>query len=338
MINDKNKRINRLTKNLIKELEKYLQTLNVKQLYDDPGHKDAKNWLAEVTAVLKASRRYSYKKFTSLSQHIYPSIPIETRKHAAEQIDVYMRQIIAEYKREYLTHEHSEANTKDDEVDEVRIFLSYSSKNKKGAGQVKKWLTEFGFNVFLAHDDIRPSLEWQKVIISNLKESHVFIPLITLEFNESKWTEQESGMAFITNKLIIPVSVGEGLNPQGFLSIYQASKLDPKKLEKGCINIVKAIKDDQRYASLVLDLLIKSLEKSRTFASSEWKTSIISEFDSFTKKQFDLILRAAINNNQVHIADGSRKDLQYLIKKNSKLVNPVLLKQLNRIDEDFKFG
>ena len=324
--------------NLIKELEKYLQTLNVKQLYNDPGHKDAKNWSAEVAAVLKASKRYSYKKFTNLNQHIYPSVPLETRKHAAEQIDVFMRQIIAEYKREYLTHEHSEVNNKDDEIDEVRIFLSYSSLNKKVTGEVKRWLSEFGFNVFLAHDDIRPSLEWQKVIISNLKDSHVFIPLITSEFNESKWTEQESGMAFITNKLIIPVSVGEGLTPHGFLSIYQALKLDPKELEKGCINIVKAVKDNQRYAPLVLDLLIKSLEKSRTFASSEWKTSIISEFDSFTKTQFNSILKSAINNNQVHIAAGSRTDLQSLIKKHPQLVNSVLLEQLNKTDEDFKFG
>lgn len=33
--------------NLINELEKYLQLLNVEQLYNDPGHKNAKNWLAK---------------------------------------------------------------------------------------------------------------------------------------------------------------------------------------------------------------------------------------------------------------------------------------------------
>ena len=323
---------------LIRELEKYLRILNVKQLYNNPGHKDAKNWLAEVAAVLKTSKRYAYKKFTNLSQHIYPSVSLETRKHAAEQIDVYIRQIIAQYKREYLIQEGSQVKNKDDRIDEVRVFISYSSLNKKGAGEIKRWLSKFGFNVFLAHDDIDPSLEWQKAIIDNLKVCHVFIPIITPEFNESKWTDQESGMALITNKLIIPVSVSKGLNPHGFLSIYQALKLDPKELEKGCIKIVKAIKDNERYAPIVLDLLIKSLKGSRSYASSEWKTSLISEFDSFTKEQFNLILETAINNNQIHFACGSRIDLQNLIKKHSQLVNPALLTQLNSIGEDFKFG
>ncbi|MBN1262828.1 MAG: toll/interleukin-1 receptor domain-containing protein [Candidatus Pacebacteria bacterium] len=325
-------------KDLIKELEKYLKLLNVKQLYTDPGHKDAKNWLAEVNALLKTSRRYSYKKFTSLSQHLYPSIPIETRKHAAEQIDVYIRQIIAQYKREYLIQERSQVKNKDDKIDEIRVFISYSSLNKKGAGEIKRWLSKFGFNVFLAHDDIRPSLEWQKVIIDNLKACHVFIPIITPEFNESKWTDQESGMAFITSKLIIPVSVDNGPNPHGFLSVYQALKFKSKELEKECIKIVKAIKNEQRCAPIVLDLLIKSLKKARSYASSEWRTSLISEFDSFTKKQFDLILETAISNNQIHFADRSRKDLQNLIKQHPKLVNSALLKQLNNTDENFKFG
>lgn len=324
--------------NLIKELEKYLKGLNVKQLYTNPGHKDVKNWLAEVAALLKTSRRYSYKKFTSLSQHIYPSVPLQTRKHVAEQIDVYMRQIIAQYKREYLVQDHLQVKNKDDKIGEVRIFISYSSLNKEIAGDIKRWLSEFGFKAFLAHDDIRPSLEWQKVIIDNLKVCHVFILIITPEFNESKWTDQESGMAFITSKLIIPVSVNKSPNPHGFLSVYQALKFNPKELEKGCIKIVRAIKDDQRYAPIVLDLLITSLKKSRSYASSEWKTSLISEFDSFTKEQFDLILETAISNNQIHFAYGSRLDLQDLIKKYPKLVDPALLKQLNNTDENFKFG
>lgn len=86
--------------NLIKNLEKYLQSLNVEQLYKDPGHKKSKNWLARVTAILKVGGRHSYKDFKNLSQHIYPSIPLKTRKHAAEQIDVFLRQILAQYKAE----------------------------------------------------------------------------------------------------------------------------------------------------------------------------------------------------------------------------------------------
>lgn len=329
--------LNNIMDKLIKSLEKYLQLLDVEQLYKDPGHKNAKNWLAGVAAVLKTNRKSAYKRFMDLSQHIYPSIALETRKHAAEQIDVFIRQIIAEYKAAYVTNEELETYTDVTQIDQIKIFLSYSSLNKIGVGQIKSWLSEFGFKVFLAHEDIAPSLEWQKEIIKQLKDCNIFIPIITPQFNKSDWTDQESGMAFITKKLIVPISIG-GLNPHGFPAIYQALPMNPKEIEKGCIEIVKTIKSDSRYTSLVLDLLLQSLGKSRSFASSEWKTSLISEFETFSKKQFDVILKSAIENNQIHLADGSRIDLQNLIKKHPQLVDTNLLKQLNKTNDDFEFG
>ncbi len=85
---------------LIKNIEKYLQSFNVEQLYKDPGHKDSKDWLAGITAALKVGGRRSYKEFKNFSQHMYPSVSMKTRKHAAEQIDVFLRQIIEQYKSE----------------------------------------------------------------------------------------------------------------------------------------------------------------------------------------------------------------------------------------------
>lgn len=321
--------------NLINDLEKYLKALNVEQLYNDPGHKNAKNWVAEVGALLKDHRKSAYKGFKNLSQHLYPSIPLNTRKHAAEQMDVFIRQILAEYKRAYITRSDEGDHEATRQIDKIKIFLSYSTDNKEGVGRIKTWLTNFGFEAFLAHEDITPSLEWQNEIIVNLDTCHIFIPIITDEFLKSSWTDQEAGIAFIKKKKIVPVSIGH--KPYGFLGIYQGLPMDLKYVENGCIGIVKAIKTDQRYAQIVLDLVISSLSNSRSFASSEWKTSIIAEFDSFTKEQFDMVLKSAIDNNQVSIAFGSRIDLKNLIKKYPHLVDPGLLKQLNKKDEDFKF-
>lgn len=93
---------------LIEDLEKYLRLLNVEQLYKEPGHKNSKDWLAGVAAVLKSNRKSSYKRFSNLSQHIYPSVSLKTRKHAAEQIDVFLRQIIAEYKAGVAVNQNSQ--------------------------------------------------------------------------------------------------------------------------------------------------------------------------------------------------------------------------------------
>ena len=84
---------------LVEEYEKCLQVLNVKQLYEESDHKTSKDWLAEVAAILKNIDEGDFQAFMNLRQHLYPSIPLATRKHAAEQIDGFVRQKVAEYKR-----------------------------------------------------------------------------------------------------------------------------------------------------------------------------------------------------------------------------------------------
>jgi TIR domain len=43
---------------------------------------------------------------------------------------------------------------------EPRLFLSYSTNDKELADEVKQSLSETGFGVFLAHEDIIPTDKW----------------------------------------------------------------------------------------------------------------------------------------------------------------------------------
>lgn len=60
---------------------------------------------------------------------------------------------------------------------------------------VKLNLNHYGLDVFLAHEDIEPTEEWQTRILSELKRASVFLPLLTDKFITSKWTAQECGIA-----------------------------------------------------------------------------------------------------------------------------------------------
>ncbi len=44
-------------------------------------------------------------------------------------------------------------------------FISYSSDIKKTAGKVKAFLATYGFNCFLAHEDIPPQTVWPAEIL-----------------------------------------------------------------------------------------------------------------------------------------------------------------------------
>ena len=78
----------------------------------------------------------------------------------------------------------------------IRIFVSYSSSNKRLAGEIKDSLKKYGLSVFLAHEDIQPTHEWQNEISNNLNGCDVFIPILTRSLRNSEWTDQEIGMAF----------------------------------------------------------------------------------------------------------------------------------------------
>ncbi|PIY70389.1 hypothetical protein COY89_01390 [Candidatus Roizmanbacteria bacterium CG_4_10_14_0_8_um_filter_36_36] len=86
-------------KTLVKELEIYFKKLNVQRLYGFPNQKDTKDWLAEVASIFKHLSGSDYKEFQNYRQHLYGSIPRETRKHVAEQIEGFTREKVAEWKR-----------------------------------------------------------------------------------------------------------------------------------------------------------------------------------------------------------------------------------------------
>ncbi len=84
-------------KALVERLANYHKSLDVEQLYVSPDHKQSKDWLAGVAAVFKNLDEGDFKEFANHRQHLYKVILRTTRKHAAEQIDAFVRQKVAEY-------------------------------------------------------------------------------------------------------------------------------------------------------------------------------------------------------------------------------------------------
>jgi hypothetical protein len=61
----------------------------------------------------------------------------------------------------------------------LRIFLSYSTEDKISVGELSRELKYWGFETFMAHDDLTPATEWQEEIIGNLKQCDVFLPFLS---------------------------------------------------------------------------------------------------------------------------------------------------------------
>jgi len=95
-----------------------------------------------------------------------------------------------------------------------RLFISHISKDKDKATRLKNCLRPFAISGFVAHEDIHPTLEWQKEIERALYAMDAFVAIHTVGFSKSFWTQQEVGFAVGRGVKIISLKMGE--DPTGF--------------------------------------------------------------------------------------------------------------------------
>jgi len=206
----------------------------------------------------------------------------------------------------------------------LRVFLSYSSEDKRIAGEIKSYLKSLGFDVFLAHEDIEPSVEWQEKIIQNLKDCDVFLPIISENFQRSKWTDQETGFALALNKLIIPISLGT--LPYGFIGRLQALKLE-NDIHDACRKIIKTIEKNPDCKKIICDQLIKSFIKSGNYNQANNLAERLSKYEPFKDKQIKMIVKGYLSNDQIRGGYKSKRKVIEWVNKYKNVLPRFLIEQ-----------
>ncbi len=195
----------------------------------------------------------------------------------------------------------------------LKVFLSYHSSDKSLAGEIKLHLTRYGLDIFLAHEDIEPTEEWQARILSELRRTEVFLALLTQKFLTSKWTSQECGVAVARGTSIVSLKVS--IDPFGFLSKYQAFNFRIDNVARSCSGIAKVIHKNVKLRKKFLDGLINSFAHSGSFEEAKERASLLNEFTGYNGRQANDVLRHAIDNPQIHKSFGARRQLEIFLKK-----------------------
>ena len=195
------------------------------------------------------------------------------------------------------------------------LFISYSHEDKAIAGRLKDNLEYFGFKAFLAHEDIKPTEEWQIRILEELEDCDVFLPLLTNEFKQSDWTGQETGIAHCKNKLIISLKIN--VDPFGFRSRWQALPFNVSDIKTTCqeiINIVVAKGDKSK----LIYSLIRGFSNSHNFAEANEKTPLFEKLSGHITFEQELeIIRNGFDNGQIYGAYKAKNYIADLLRKNS---------------------
>jgi hypothetical protein len=85
-------------KALVEKLAISHKALDFARLYTLPRHRESKNWLAEVAAILRNLDETDYQTFINLKKKLDTHVLRSSRMHVVEEIDNFMREKVAAYK------------------------------------------------------------------------------------------------------------------------------------------------------------------------------------------------------------------------------------------------
>lgn len=164
-------------------------------------------------------------------------------------------------------------------MNRIKIFISYSSKDKNISGYIKAYFDYYyGFEVFIAHSDLEGGCQWEESIKNNLKNCDFFIPLISKHFKLSEFTDQETGMAIAFDKKIILIKLGK-ISPYGFIAKYQGLPCK-KRTQNNALKVVSTIfglsiaeYDYSKYKNKAINSVVSALSKS----NCQRKTKILAK-------------------------------------------------------------
>lgn len=186
-------------------------------------------------------------------------------------------------------------------------FISYAKDTNRTAGRIKKHLDQFGFNCFLAHEDIPPQTLWPAEILEALERCDLFLPLLTRGFIESFYCQQETGFAYCREVEILPVYISKA--PMGMIADLQAVRFNGNEFDSSCWRIIKHVAKSVSLSKPVLDALIIWFGESGSYSiAAERGQKILNEFD-YTSRQVKAIRTHIKENSQINQTKEARDSI-----------------------------
>lgn len=200
-------------------------------------------------------------------------------------------------------------------VEAIHVFLSHKHDDVAIADAIKQCLEKFGILTFVAHRDIDPSARWRQTILEHLQgKCNVFAPILTNEFRNSLWTDQETGIAVQNNLPIIPIKVHR--DPYGFIDDRQAVPLKVGEYFKMCVGLLVGLGTQHPIFGRTVRLCFaKGLESSQTYDEAGLIAESLSRLEPFSIEEATAVLRAIAGNRQVHESGSAARHLKAFLDR-----------------------
>jgi hypothetical protein len=195
-----------------------------------------------------------------------------------------------------------------------RLFLSHKSEVKEKVAALKNELAVFGITGFVAHEDIHPTSEWQAEIETALMSMDSFVALMTPDFHDSNWTDQEVGFAVSRGVPIIAARLG--LDPYGFIGKFQGL---PATWDNAAVEIVRLLVNQPK----MLECYIQAIERCSNWDNANRLAKVLDVINQVDARTANRIAEAYNANEDLRGGFGFNGSRPWLY-------GPGLLAHLNR--------
>lgn len=207
----------------------------------------------------------------------------------------------------------------------MKTFISYEAKHSKLAGRIEKYLDEYSFNCFLAHEDIPPQSHWPQKILDNLNKCDLFIALLTPEYKTSFYCQQEVGYVVCRRIEILTILISE--KPMGLISNMQGIKFNKDDFENSCWKIVKHVANICNISRPVRNKLIDEFGQkgaSDYDKAGKYAEKILNQF-AFTPGQAKKIMQYIDSTRQIYESKTARPHILEFIEKYGEYFKPKMM-------------
>ena len=182
--------------------------------------------------------------------------------------------------------------------DVPRLFISHKAEDKQLAMGIKARLWDHhGIASFVAHEDIEPSKEWLREIERELREMDGLVALLTQGFRNSQWTDQEIGFAL--GREVPVISVRLGMDPYGFIGIYQAILGGNKTPNALADEIARTFFKNSDLGDRIIDAYLGRLRHAGSYDVANDMFELLGDFENLSSEQERRLVDIYNTNSQV---------------------------------------
>ena len=178
------------------------------------------------------------------------------------------------------------------------LFISHKAEDKKLAMEIAGALGRRGIASFVAHEDIKPSMEWQSAIERALETMDGLMALLTENFRDSEWTDQEIGIAI--GRQVPIISIQRGMDPYGFIGKYQAILGGNKNPNVIAHEVFNTFIMNKNLGEKRINAYLWSLAHAGSFDRSNYLFEWLGDFESMSSEQERWLVDIFNTNSQVN--------------------------------------